>query len=194
MEGVSPNWFNADITQSSQKGIYFESAGRLLGKFHMIAGDLPFNDSSYRGTAMAADKILPSELHSANVNARLERANAYLQEHKEAGVMHGDFHGGNIMTDENLRASGLIDFAFTGKTDNLYADMIFIPPYGDDDFIRGYNAETHKNIDKKLIHATRIAFESLRLQDAVDMGIGAFSGTMADDVERHLEAFENAPT
>lgn len=193
MAGASRNWFNPEIRQSPLKADYFESVGRLLARFHEAAKDLPFADSTHKGMAMAADKIHSSSLHSAATNAALEQADAYLQAHRQTGVVHGDFHGGNVMTNPHLQATGLIDFSTAGYAANLYADMVFLPPDGEDDFARGYESQSHRALDRKLLHATRIAFESLRLKDMTDMGLEQMSGSIADDVEKHLKAFENTP-
>lgn len=148
-------------TFNTTKTAYFqslyESAGNLLGRFHQAADQMPFNNPHPHyfqyDCAIAPVPSLPSKTNKA-----LEIANDYLQANKKGGVIHGDYHFGNILTRDGI-ATGLLDFSFTGRAKNIYTDFWrvgvddpFFP-----DFIRGYEQASGEAVNMHLVHATHLS-------------------------------------
>ena len=130
-----------------------EEAGHLLAKFHRAALNIP-SELLMGGKSTKNGKISQVEMFSDETNRALAKADTYLQEHKIAGVIHGDFHGGNIMVNPNNEVTGVIDFGFTSQSENIFYDFMNAKEEFMPSLIHGYEQESGQNIDRHVITAS----------------------------------------
>ncbi|MCB9991169.1 MAG: aminoglycoside phosphotransferase family protein [Rhodospirillales bacterium] len=144
----------ADVTKKIH-----ESAGRALAIFHKEAAKTPLahyeRPEGVKSTAHTVVTQIPDL--SETINQALANANTYLQENLKSGIIHGDYHAGNILFDDDHNAVGIIDLAYTGKAPNIYIDFATSNEEYRDDFIRGYEDASGTKIDKDMIAVTRLA-------------------------------------
>lgn len=163
LQGRSMSWHPENKSTSEQERLSREGiqAGRVLARFHQASKDIPAN------TFKEANPIKHGHIHCVEslppfINDALSRANDYLQQRKAMGIIHGDFHGGNIIMTPNQDTDGVIDFGFMGYA-NLYYDFIKAKPYFMPALIEGYEMETGESVDKKLITASILGRYASRL-------------------------------
>lgn len=163
LPGRSMSWYPHDGEAIDSERLKLDgiASGRALAQFHRSAANIPKNVLN-KANPIKLGRIHVSSNLPDHVNDALIAADAYLQEHKVLGIVHGDFHGGNIMTEEGHRVSGLIDFGFTGYA-NLYYDFIKAKPHFMPALIEGYEAESGQSIDRHLITASILGRYSARL-------------------------------
>lgn len=131
------------------------SAGRLLAKFHRAMRGHVFPETLGYGKEMGAHIVHVPTL-SDQTNAALTIVDAYLQANKRPGIIHGDFHVGNILSDgENV--TSLLDFSHTGRASNILTDMILMPNNHLDSLIAGYERESGEKI-RELAIATQLSY------------------------------------
>ncbi len=164
MTRVSGDGAKYDFSKTTYMQTLYQSAGNLLGRFHKAASDVPFTNLPPRhfqyDCAIFEVPTLPHETNKA-----LRIANDYLHANKKGGVIHGDYHFGNILTQDGI-ATGLLDFSFTCLSKNIYID--FVRMGLDDPFlpylIDGYEQATREAVDTYLLHATELSFWSHMLR------------------------------
>lgn len=155
LRGASMSWHPENNSQREKARLWHDGlrAGAALARFHRAAKDIPAS------VFTPANPIKHGHIHQIeslpqSINDALARADSYLQERKPMGIIHGDFHGGNIMVSDR-RVTGLIDFGFTGYA-NLYYDFIKAKPYFMPALVEGYERETGAPVDRHLIAATML--------------------------------------
>lgn len=121
--------------ESRNKVVDFEQAGAALARFHgAVRGlDLPV---AVHSDGHRPDRILAIPHMSARINEGLARAQDFLDAHKIPGIVHGDFHGGNIMAADDGRVTGVVDMSMMGASDNVISDFSSVPP----DYIKVFTA------------------------------------------------------
>ena len=128
--------------------------GAALALFHKAAMDVPFeflrNGERYQDSCIQQVEQLPD-----NINEAIAKANEYLQARKTGGVVHGDFHGENILADRG-KATGVIDFSFAGLSENIYTDFRCVMPDYLPVFIKAYEQASGTKLDRHLVTATNL--------------------------------------
>lgn len=155
-----PDKAKSHETPTSFERLY-ESAGIMLARFHRAAKDMDFaNPNMHPHSSMHISTVpkLP-----ARVNRALEKAEEFFQANQKPGVIHGDFHGGNILVQGGI-ATGLIDFSFTGPSSNLLADVWNGRGLYNSAFLRGYERESGEMIDPYMLDATSLAYTTHALR------------------------------
>lgn len=155
VSGANGTWLPPSFTLTRKYDFMHESAGRLLACFHREAAALPFIRREH--PAFTSDEIQEIPELGDTTNAALREANAYLQAHTQAGVIHDDFHLGNVMFNTRDEATGLIDFAMSRRTGNIFTDFFITNTSCLDALIRGYEQESGVVVDRHLITASSLA-------------------------------------
>lgn len=156
------------------------SAGRMLAKFHRAVNHLDFNETLGAAKTMGSHTTRSSLLND-EMNDALGILENYLQTHKEAGVVHGDFNTGNLKANGD-QITGILDFSFTGMAPNILSDFILMPVKYLDGLIDGYEHESKKSI-RDLVHATQVSYWSNSLLNVTEKADQAKALT---EISRHL--------
>lgn len=160
VDGISGS-FQMDRRRKIDFNKLYEEVGALTARFHRI-GSEGFPAIPYRhGFDGQKVPTVPNGL-SDRLNRAIEKVDAYLQEHKTGGLVHGDLGVHNMMYN-NYSPTGIIDFAYTGYAANQLADICLIYDYFLPYFTHGYEQEAGKKIDPNLIVATRLSYDTNRL-------------------------------
>ena len=133
-----------------------ENMGRALAAFHRVA-----LNSSFGGLDAwtdYGDEVKNIPYLKPDTNKALSKVNDFLQINRKAGVVHGDFHTGNIMVNKAGQVTGILDWSMAGMVRNQFVDMVGgVFPGFDGPFIRGYEAESGEKIDRTVLKATELA-------------------------------------
>lgn len=141
---------------------YYKGAGRILARFHDAAKDMPVTSLS-SDVRIDSSKTFSIDGLKDETNAALETVDEYLRVRKKNGVIHGDFHPGNVMATNNI-ATGLIDFSYVCQSDNIYSDFVGINAQYQEDFIAGYEEEIGQEVDRHVVYATNISMWNYALK------------------------------
>lgn len=142
-----------DISPTEAKEKAFNS-GILLAKFHRYAGQFDLPEAINPGTRLA-DKVYQVPELGDLINQKLANADRYLQTHMRSGVMHGDFHAGNMLWEGN-EPCALLDFSFCGHTTNIHREFMALSDTYVRDIVAGYESYTGEAI-LPIVLATRLA-------------------------------------
>lgn len=142
----------------------YGNAGKALAQFHTAAENMPFE----RAPHFHSSQISTTRFFDKKTNEALIKADQYLQQHKIPGVIHGDYHGGNLMTDDQYNVTGLIDFSATGKSDNVLSDFLSVPARYLPDFIKAYEEQSGKTIAPDAVEVTKLSNWLTYLHSVVD--------------------------
>ncbi len=153
LSGMAANW---KAGPRQQQDDHFFEAGHLLARFHEAAAALPVTGLVVHSPEKAGMIETVPALDAAR-NEALAVADLYLQAHKQGGIIHADYHGGNILLDQKGRISGLIDFAVTGPSANRLIDFINVPPEKSDAFRKGYAQASGQVVDPMMMAMTEIS-------------------------------------
>lgn len=155
---------HADTVLFSDSGTdhHFSQLGRVLADFHEAARALPQDHIKPNINLFTANIAHPNTLWPA-LSEALAAANDYLLTHRRGEVIHGDFHGGNIIVDDDNQISGLIDLAAMGYSQNDHSDFMCVPDRFLPSFIQGYEQAGGKTVDPFLIMATKVGMWADRL-------------------------------
>lgn len=163
VSGTAGDWYRAppalrnEAEASAVEKAYFNEAGRTLAHFHRIARTLPFGPTTMNENS-AGGQIEPVPHLSARLNEGLMAARRYLGDHRQPGIVHGDYHGGNIMQGPDGGITGLIDFSMTGQAQNILNDFMTVPESYVTDFIAGYEAEGDVKVDRNVLSALSLGW------------------------------------
>ena len=146
-----------------------KNAGRALAAFHKAAAQIDPDGTKFAPPGWESTEHIEtvSELNRS-ANTALMIADTYFQAHKKSGVVHGDYHSGNIITGENNEITGLIDFANTHYSHNIYEDFINIPEPFVDTFIEGYTEESGTEFHAAMIPLTHLALQTHWITQELD--------------------------
>jgi len=97
------------------------------------------------------------------INDALSHCDAYLKEHAQAGVVHGDFHSLNFRVNDAGEITGLFDLTFAGRNGNYLVDFAMLPDEALPFVLEEYQREMGIDIDPKMVILTQIS------QDAADI-------------------------
>lgn len=195
LKGYTPTWREDKIAETLEKHDFKKmaaSAGNLLARFHCAVQEC----TSIRPPSATMEHHYGHDIKTIAVlgddlNTRLEHVNAYLQQRKIIGSIHGDFHGNNIVVDKNGVATGLIDFARTASNGNIYYDFASVPSDYIHDFVQGYKSVKDIDFDKRLMIATSLSAFTNYMSDLVSRGEAQEAEGFRNDVERRLEEFDH---
>lgn len=153
LSGTAAKW---KAGPGQEQDAHFFEAGQLLARFQHAAAALPTMGLIVHSHEKAG-MIEPVPALDAARNEALAVADLYLQTHKQGGIIHADFHGGNILLDQKGRISGLIDFAVTGPSENRLIDFINVPLEKRESFMHGYGQASGKAVDPMMMTMTEIS-------------------------------------
>jgi len=159
ISGQTQGWYNetADFERDRERqSAYFKKSGALLARFHESASLLPFATLD-PANFEPKDRVRTVPGLRAETNEALRRVDEYLQAHSKKAVVHGDFHGGNIIVNQQGDPVGLLDFAMTGFAENHLCDFRGVPAYALNDFIEGYEEQSGEKIDRHALSATSVS-------------------------------------
>jgi hypothetical protein len=156
----SPQSYKDDDPQQQRN--HFREAGKLLARFHREAGER-LNKTPLPQREWGGDIVQDPGFDDAT-NAALAKANEYLQARRKGGIIHGDYHGGNVLADENGHVTGLIDFGEVAHSNNMVTDFINIPSHVFAHFQDGYEEESGETIDPLIVRMTELACSTNFLQ------------------------------
>ena len=149
----------ADNEFLEQRAKFYENAGRALAQFHMNAKPENFPppdpDKGYDGAQVHTVSILKEETNQA-----LKKVDEFLQRNLISGVIHGDFHNGNILVDENLDITGLIDFGMCAYSPNIMIDFAAVPADELENFISSYEKERGIDIPRDMVTVSHLSFNT----------------------------------
>lgn len=165
-----------------QKRLLYEG-GALLSRFHAAVMSVEKSEFNPFGWG---EIIKPLPQMETNLKEALLSANDYLQANRKEIVVHGDFHGGNILIDKDMKPVGLIDFGNTGISGNPMMDFMNVPSWALPHFAKGYESEGHAKVDYTMVHLAGIAGNLLWLSRVWDHPAERETGVAC--VRRHLEA------
>ena len=190
IEGTSYSWTpeQHDKLNRNDAQTMAYSAGKLLARFHKEASqidDVPPVPEYARRYHTGRIQTLP--FLDDETNAAMTAANKYL-EHAPPGVIHGDFHGLNIINDDRYTAVGLIDFAAAGWSDNLYYDLMNPPEGLEEEFLSGYEAENGTPVDRQLLAATHLSVYTEHVLDMMKAGRAIPPETATKRIKQDLAA------
>lgn len=153
VSGGSHTWdLNENIPDRPLDKLY-SNAGKALAQFHTATKNMPFE----RAPHFHSSQINPVRFFDKKTNEALIKVDQYLEQHKIPGVIHGDYHGGNIMTDERHIVTGLIDFSATGQSDNVLSDFLSVPARYLPHFIKAYEEQSGRTIAPDAVEATKLS-------------------------------------
>ncbi len=175
-----PNKVEPSILKRAHK-----SAGRMIAKFHREARKLPF-EKLKQPPGHDGDEIKQISTLPAKTNEALAKANIYFQANKKEGIVHGDFHDGNILFDDDQEAVGLIDFSNTGRHKNIFVDLADMNEDYDEDFIQAYEDESGETIDRHMITATKLTLSTNYLYK-LEISHGDGQEDMEKDLRKSIE-------
>lgn len=133
----------------------FENAGKALAVFHRAAAKIPLE--SMPVVRRCVSRIEQQAGLGVEENAALAAADRYLTAHKKTGIVHGDYHGANMMVNARNEVTGMIDFSMTGVSGNHLLDFIGVPEKSMSPFVRGYERESGEKIDMNMVTLTSLA-------------------------------------
>ena len=159
--GVAGSW----SYETQEEGLpanpeaYFRSAGQLMARFQGTAraralGCPHLMDLGWGG------KIEDVPGLSKEIRVKLRDANEYLRRHVIRSVVHGDFRGTNVMSDESGKITGLVDFSHVSFSENALTDFVRIPRIMLPHAIQGYEEATQRKVEPVMIvltHMTEVA-------------------------------------
>lgn len=177
LSGVAADW-----KSGTAKDAHFFEAGQKLAHFHAATADLKNTGLIVHDIERGGQVESVPGLDDKR-NAALARANNYLQAHKQSGIIHADYHGGNILLNDKGAISGLVDFAVTGLSENLASDFINVPEEKRPAFIKGYEQASGKPVDLLMITMTEISYLASCLNYYADPDQ---LKTYTDSLDRHL--------
>jgi aminoglycoside phosphotransferase (APT) family kinase protein len=158
----------------AQTAPHFRDVGALLANFHAIAAErLADVTPQSRPWFEWGSDIAQVPALGADINTELAAADRYLRANKQDGVAHGDFHTSNYMVDENFRITGLLDFSFSGRTDNDLIDFAAIPDAQRDVVLTEYERLSGRDIDRTLATVTALSLDARILHWATQNPDGA---------------------
>jgi hypothetical protein len=157
LPGACACWYgDMEKDAAAYNARHYESAGRTLAKLHREVAALPEQALGERllGYCTKIDPVPEFSIETARAFAAVNR---YMQPRLKPAVVHGDYHGGNLMVDENGEVTGVLDFALTGRCGNHLVDFMAVPSGGFADFLRGYERESGETVDRHMMDATMLS-------------------------------------
>lgn len=131
--------------------------GGLMATFHKALERIPSSlRKEFDRPLKSISQIVPVPGLDERTNARLVKADAYLQAHKQPGFVHGDFHGGNVMADSRGVPTGLIDFSHVYYSDNDLSDFDFVSIRELPHILDGYEQERETGADELMACLTQL--------------------------------------
>lgn len=170
--GMGATWDDLDsdlADPAPELKIRFQRAGEALARFHKFTSSLP--TETLRAHAGWRNGDIPEipELDEKTAEA-LHRAGRYLEAHKKPAVIHGDYHGKNILLDDEGNVTGLVDFSYTGRCESFFSDFVNVPERMLPDFISGYERESGEAVDPDIALAGNICLWAAILKDEENAG------------------------
>ena len=128
IDGKPALWNRPDI---------FRQAGRIAGEFQAAAS--PFAPAFPRTKPPEWSGTAPGIPGAPDrINEALARAYDFMKDNRIVSVVHGDFHSGNLIANQNGDLIGLIDFSRTGPDSNYMKDFSNIPSSHMKYFVEGF--------------------------------------------------------
>jgi hypothetical protein len=156
--GAASRWnrgSGAASADAAQDKRHFEQVGALLAQFHERAATLDIDGAGIRTTRHWTDHIEYLPELGDEINDAFTKIRTYYDANKRERIIHGDFHGGNVLTDASGDIASLIDFAEVKRSDNFMIDTLNIPDAGFPHFKKAYELESGDVIDPLM--ATMVA-------------------------------------
>lgn len=135
---------------------HFEAAGKALARFHTFTTAHLRRKDLYRWDRRLED-IPEIPTLDRKTNSALEKANDWFQAHQNPSVIHGDFHGGNILCAPNGSVTAIIDPSCWAYSNNHIRDFIKLPEKYLPVFAEGYRQGGGVPYDPMLATMTRIS-------------------------------------